>query len=339
MESSIPSTLSLEIPKADYDGAWKEALELYLQGLTLLCFPEIAACIEWEAGFVFMDKELEEIMRDAELGRQHVDKLAKVRLRNGQDQMILFHIEVASQEYVPLELTMYQYHHRLEDRYKLPVLSVAVLADESESWRPHVYQSEVLGCKVRFEFPICKLVDFRDRWAELEAHPHPAALIIMAHLRALETRKDMNLRSTLRRELTQLLYERGHGRKDVLEIMRILDWLMTLPPEMNLAHRQWVIEYEKEKAMPFVSIYEKFGREEGLLEGRKQGREEGLFESHRRLQTLVLRQLRARLGALDETMQQRVKDLSVDHLEDLAEALLGFESISDLHTWLQSHPK
>ena len=316
-------------PKADYDGAWKEALELYLMGLTYLCFPEIAARIDWDAGFVFMDKELEEIMRDAELGRQHVDKLAEVRLRDGQKQWILFHIEVASQEYVPLELTMYQYHHRLEDRYDLPVLSVAVLADESETWRPHFYESEVLGCKVRFEFPTCKLVDFRARWAELEAHPHPAALIIMAHLLALETRKDMNRRSALRRELTQLLYERGYGRKDVLEILRLLDWLMTLPSELTLAHRQWMVEYEKEKAMPFVTSYERLSREEGLQEGLQKGRRE-------MLQELTLRQLRKQLGKLDEAIQQRIANLPDGELEELYDAEQDFKSTSDLESWLQS---
>ena len=322
MESPVASTQSfLPTPVADYDGAWKEALELYLMGLMSLCFPTIAALIDWDAGFVFMDKELEAIMRDAELGRQHVDKLAKVRLRSGLDQMILFHIEVASQEYVPLELTMYQYHHRLEDRYKLPVLSVAVLGDESETWRPHVYENEVLGCRVRFEFPTCKLLDFRSRWAELEAHPHPAALIIMAHLRALETRKDMDRRFTLRRELTRLLYGKGFGRKDVLEIMRMLDWLMTLPPEMTLANHRWVVEFEKENAMPFVTSFERISREEGLQEG---------------LRRQVFRQLRKQIGDLDDATLNIIKDLSAERLEDLGEALLGFKRMSDLEVWLQA---
>lgn len=163
MESAITPESSFLTPKADYDGAWKEALELYLQGLTELAFPQIAAHIDWEAGFDFLDKDLEEIMRDAELGRQHVDKLVRVRLREGADQLILFHIEIASQEYVELERTMYQYNHRLEDRFGLPVLSVAVLAADRATWRPHVYERDLLGCRLRFEFPFCKLLDFRPR--------------------------------------------------------------------------------------------------------------------------------------------------------------------------------
>lgn len=160
---------------------------------------------------------------------------------------------------------------------------------------------------------------------ELEAHPHPASLIIMAHLRALETRRDMNQRFTLRRELTKLLYGKGYGRKNVLEIMRLLDWLLTLPPELGLAHRRWIVEYEKEKAMPFVTSYEIFSREEGRQEGRREER-----------QNLTLRQLRKRVGELDETTQMRIKDLPSERLEDLAEALLDFTSMADLQNWLRS---
>ena len=331
MDSSTNFHL-LSAPRADYDGAWKEAFEIYLEGLTLLCFPELWASICWEAGFAFRDKELEEVMRDAKLGRQHVDKLVEVRLRGGSSQLILFHIEVASQEYVELERIMYQYHHRLEDRFDLPVLSVAVLGDDRPTWRPHVYERELLGCKLRFEFPVCKLLDFRARREELEAHPHPAAIIILAHLRALETRKDMSQRLALRRELTRLVYERGYGRKDVLEIMRLLDWLLTLPPDLTLAHRQWVIDYEKEKAMPYVTSFEVLSREEGREEGHREGREEGHLEGQ---QALVLYLLRKRLGNVDEAAQQGINMLSGRRLEALAESVGEFMHLSDLHAWLQ----
>jgi hypothetical protein len=65
----------------DYDGAWKEAIELYLQPFLQLCFPEIAQCIDWSAPVEFLDKELQEIVRDAHLGKQWVDKLIKDRWR------------------------------------------------------------------------------------------------------------------------------------------------------------------------------------------------------------------------------------------------------------------
>jgi len=32
-----------------------------------------------------------------------------------------------------------------------------------------------------------------------------------------------------------------------------LDWLLTLPKEPGVAHRQWTVEYEKEKAMHYMT--------------------------------------------------------------------------------------
>ena len=79
---------------ADYDGAWKEALDLYLQPFLQLCFPQVAAGIDWNVPVEFLDKELQEIVRDSELGKQRADKLIKVRRLDGQEEWVLLHVEI-----------------------------------------------------------------------------------------------------------------------------------------------------------------------------------------------------------------------------------------------------
>ena len=39
----------------DYDGAWKEAIEIYLRPFLELCFPVVASGIDWSAPFEFSD--------------------------------------------------------------------------------------------------------------------------------------------------------------------------------------------------------------------------------------------------------------------------------------------
>jgi hypothetical protein len=46
-------------------------------------FPDIDAQIDWQRGWEFLDKELQQIVRDAEVGRRFVDKLVKVWRRKG----------------------------------------------------------------------------------------------------------------------------------------------------------------------------------------------------------------------------------------------------------------
>ena len=46
--------------------------------------------------------------------------------------------------------------------------------------RPSHYEKELLGCRVAFDFPICKLLDLVARLDELERSQNPAALLVLA---------------------------------------------------------------------------------------------------------------------------------------------------------------
>ena len=39
------------------------------------------------------------------------------------------------------------------------MVSLVILADDQAHWRPNAFEEELLGCRVRFEFPVCKLLD------------------------------------------------------------------------------------------------------------------------------------------------------------------------------------
>jgi hypothetical protein len=94
---------------ADYDGAWKEALDLYLQPFLQLCFPRVAAGIDWTVPVDFLDKELQEIVRDSELGKQRVDKLIKVQRLDGEEEWVLLHVEIQAQIDEGLPRRVYEY--------------------------------------------------------------------------------------------------------------------------------------------------------------------------------------------------------------------------------------
>ena len=79
----------------------------------------------------------------------------------------------------------------------------------------------------------------------------------------------MQGRKLLKWELTRRLYERGYGKKDVLEIFRLIDWLMVLPESLKVAFRQQLKQYEQEKAMPHLTSIEVLALEEGRQEGRQ----------------------------------------------------------------------
>lgn len=72
-------------------------------------------------------------------------------------------------------------------------------------------------------------------------------------------------------------------------------------------------------------IYQEI-KAEGRLEGK---REEGL--------SLILRQLNHRIGEISGDNEQKIRQLPLNILEDLGEALLDFKTSADLSNWLNTH--
>jgi hypothetical protein len=52
---------------------------------------------------------------------------------------------------------------------------------------------------------------------------------------------------------------------------------------------------------------------------------------------LILRLLDRRVGNMSIELQEIVKSLSLERLEDLGEALLDFTNLTDLETWLSQN--
>ncbi|MEG4986669.1 Rpn family recombination-promoting nuclease/putative transposase [Microcoleus sp. BR0-C5] len=67
--------------------------------------------------------------------------------------------------------------------------------------------------------------------------------------------------------------------------------------------------------------------------GTEKGREEGIKTGQI---ALIIRLLERRVGAVTPEVQTQIGELSIDQLENLGEALLNFNDISDLTAWLQT---
>lgn len=66
----------------------------------------------------------------------------------------------------------------------------------------------------------------------------------------------------------------------------------------------------------------------------RQGRIEGITQGK---ETMVLRQLRRRLGTVSTDITERLEHFSSEQLDDLGEALLDFGTTADLEQCLAQH--
>ena len=265
------------------------------------------------------------------MGKRLVDKLVKVYLNDGEEAWILLHIEIQNQYEQSFEERIFIYNYRIYDKYRRNVISLVVLGDESQTWRPSEYRTSLLGCGYHFTFLTVKLLDFAQETQTLMDNANPFAVVVLAHLTAKQTRKNETDRYLGKLSITRQLYQRNFSRQDVLNLYRFIDWVMRLPEALEQEYLKEVRQFEEEKRMPYITNAERFGIRQGL----EQGLERGLLEGKQQEGvSLVLRLLNRRIGSVPSNLESQIRKLSVEQLEDLGEALLDFSSEQDLAGWL-----
>jgi hypothetical protein len=250
--------------QSDHDSPWKEALDRFFPEFLALLFPAIHAEIDWRAPYRSLDSELQQITGDADSGRRYADKLLDVRTRDGHETWVLVHVEVQGDAQAVFPQRMFQYNDRIRDRYDRSVVSLAVLSDGNRPFRPVSYADGRWGCQILFEFPMVKLLDFvePERWAALEASDNVFALVVMAQIRAKVTPDGETLQGWKFR-LIRLMYERGYERALILELFRLIDWMIRLPAGLEADFRQQLYAYEEQHRMPYVTTVEQAGIQRG----------------------------------------------------------------------------
>ena len=108
-----------------------------------------------------------------------------------------------------------------------------------------------------------ELIGHNVTYRTLEANPNPFALVVMAHLEAQES-KDGATRNGWKLHLVRLLYGRGYTRQQILEIFRVLDWILQLPRDLELEFTRELMAFEEQAKMPYIiTSIQRIGRQEG----------------------------------------------------------------------------
>ncbi|BAY41629.1 hypothetical protein NIES2111_60250 (plasmid) [Nostoc sp. NIES-2111] len=148
-----------------------------------------------------------------------------------------------------------------------------MLGDDNINWRPSEFGYDLFGCTVNFQFPIIKLLDYQQRLSELEASRNPFATVVMAHLVAVQTRSNRSQRKQSKLALVRRLYEQGFEREAVVNLLAFIDWMLTLPLDLELEFKREVEQLEAQQRMQYVTSFERSGIRLGLLEGIELGLE------------------------------------------------------------------
>ncbi|XLZ71192.1 DUF4351 domain-containing protein [Massilia sp. SR12] len=321
----------MDTPNDDYDNPWKAGLERYIWDFIMLFCPGLAAEIDWSVEPEFRDQELRQVTRDAKTGLRRLDKLVRFRLRDGRELFV--HIEIQLSRQRGFAERMFTCWGRLVDRYSCPVVSIAVLADRSPSWRPNAVSCDAWGTRMRFEFNVIKLLDFVPTAAGLAANFF--AMLAEAHFATMRTKRNPVARLVLKLLLTRRAYSFGWGQQRIVDFLNVLDWLMQLPSEQEGQYRTYLRDLERSMKMPYVHSMVRESRQEGrqegwqigLQEGRQEGRQEGQLEGRRQMLAEVLT---SRFGLLPEPVLQQLHAASHEQLSRWAGRAVGARTLAEV---------
>jgi hypothetical protein len=229
--------------RSQEDNAWKEIIEERFRDFLEFFFPRVHAAVDWSQKPEWLDKEFrvltrfekkekkEKKERDRKKRKKRssgiLDKLARVRLRDGRSQWILAHAEVEGGRQVDFADRVHRYNTLATDHYQRDVLSLAVLTDDTKSYRPNSAYREFLGQVHRFEFPVVKVHDWEGGDEELASSRNVFAHVVRGYLARKRVRRGASRYET-RLELVQELYRRKMGGENIRSLLRFFEWLMPL---------------------------------------------------------------------------------------------------------------
>jgi hypothetical protein len=300
---------------SNYDSPWKEILELYFQQFLEFFFPEAHNDIDWDKGYESKEQELQQLFPNAQSGKLFVDKLILVWLKEGGEARVYIHVEIQSQRDSDFPERIYIYHNRILEMYGSEVVSFAILGDDSPKWRPQQYVKARWGCRKILEFPIVKLLDYQSQWQTLEESQNPFAVVVMAHLRTLSTTNNSESRLQFKVNLIKLLYQRNYSQEEIIQLFRFIDWMMTLPKELEKIYHTEIEAIEERKPMSYITTFEM----RGMLKVR---REDVINVLKVRFQEVPLELIEAinniqDLSLLEELVKQAITANSLQEFQNL----------------------
>ena len=305
---------------ANYDQTWKEAIGEYLELFLQFFYPDIHQEIDWSNPPISLDKELEKITASSQTKKRYADKLFQVWLLNNEIIWILIHIEVQSQYDKQFPQRMFIYNYRSFDLFNKPVISLAILGDEDAKWRPNSYKYGIGDSEVSMKFSIVKLLDYQ--WEELAASNNLFAIIVMAHLKTKVTTKDLTQREQWKWNLVRPLYQKGLTKVDIINLVKFIDRMMTLPPPLQTEFQTKLNDYEKELNMPFLSTIEENAQEKGAKITRQDD---------------IIKILSTRFDNLPEKIIYNIKQIdNMSILENLLLPSINVNSLEEFQTLIDA---
>lgn len=292
------------------DTLWKALIEELVEDFLYFFFPTYMDQIDLRRGVVFLDKDLERIMPEADTRRRHADKLFKVWLNDGEEHWFLAHVEVQGYPDADFAFRMFQYYYRILDRYNKPVTAIALYTDTNRAYHATAYRTSFMGTELIYRFQSFILADKTPE--DLRASGNPFGLALETAYRALDPRlKEDNQLMISKLELMRHLLSRGLDKAKIRQLYNFINMYVSFQNSENK------LKFENE-VRKITKSREPMGLEEAILkEVLEQGIEQGV---ERKAHTVVIRAHEKGLSMVD------IAEIAGLTVEEVASIIADYEA-------------
>jgi hypothetical protein len=236
----------------DFDSNWKFLIVKYFYAFIAFFIPDLFADIDTTRPPVFLDNELQTIWRSMKTGLKMTDKLVQVWLKNGEERLILVHIEIQARFETLFSKRMFTISYRILDKYKVEPVSLAVFVDTPVPKNFDKYEHEFYGTKTCYEYNAYKIIDQIESEL-LERSDNLFALVVLANLRTIQTKakdeaqKEIAAfdRLAFKKHLFNLLKERNFDPEVYYDLLNFINYLMILPEELTIEYEAFSSDKNK----------------------------------------------------------------------------------------------
>jgi len=260
------------------DALWKELVTEFFPEFLHFFFPAIGKEIDFSAGWETLDKELQKIAPESEVGKKVADMLFKVYLKSGEEQWIMLHIEVQGYPEPNFSERMFVYNYRIYDRYRRAVVSLGVLTDRRKGYRPREFGWRLDGFEHVMRFPVAKLLDWEGKEEELEESENPFGIVVLGWLKGREREEGVRFEERLKlsRRIMRMFLERGYKKEQIRRLFWWIEKVLRLSEELEEKLEERLREEVGEMSIEVFGYMEEKAYKRGLEQGLQQGIQQGL---------------------------------------------------------------
>jgi hypothetical protein len=290
------------------DQLFKDLLQTFFADFLALFLPEIAESID-PTSITFLGQE---VFTDIPEGQQRIaDLVAELQTLQGEPRVVLVHTEVQAERQDALGFRMWQYNALLRLRKGPPVISVVVVLYGNTAGLSLEHYAETLFGRA---YPLLDYwqIGLRDLQAADYLHAEQPLAAALAALMQPGPEGVAALKATLLRTI-------GHAGLDPARIFLLVNTVQSFlpldPAEEAALWEQLRAEGVFDMAMTEVPWGELTWADRMMLRGER---------------TILLRQIRARFGAVPSALEERIEQADADTLAQLADQILTAASADDL---------